>query len=80
MKTMTVKDLIHQLQKLPQDAICITTNSNTMEQSGDELLTKPSFYATGSVKEVWTRDAFDGGKYSYNQYSIVGGKTPIVKF
>ena len=77
---MKVKELIEHLKTLPQDAICIVTNDNTMEQSGDELMHKPRFSSEGSVEPANARDAFDGTPYSYEEYSTAGGKLNVVKF
>lgn len=77
---ITVKEMIEHLQTLPQDAVCITTNSNTMEQRGDELATLPRYSSEGDVSKVNTHDAFDGTPYSYDCYSTQGGNLKVVKF
>ena len=79
-KEYTVSEIIEHLKKLPQDAICITTNRNTMEQSGDAPLRLPTLYTTGKIIKESTRDAFDGTHYSYDNYSIFGGDMIFVKF
>ena len=77
---LTVKDILEHLKTLPQDAVCITTNSNTMEQSGNELMHLPTLYEHGEVETVTTRDAFDRTPYDYKRYSISGGSEKFVKF
>jgi hypothetical protein len=77
---LTVKEVIEHLKTLPQDAVCITTNSNTLEQSGDEPLRLPTYSSKGSVKTIHTYDAFDGEPYSYEMWSAFGGDKKVVKF
>ena len=76
---MKNKDLIEILQQYPEDAEILVTNSNTMEQRGDKPATHVVLSEEGSVNTRTTRDAFDGGVYSYEEWSTVGGDKNVIK-
>ena len=75
---MKVKELISELEKLNPDAEVITTSSN-FELNGAMISAKSvRQYNEGSKSIETFRDAFDGGSYNKETWSIIGGKTPVV--
>lgn len=79
-KGITVADVIEHLKTLPQDAICVRNNNNTLEQTGEEPLRLPTVYETGNIVKCTARDAFDGTTYTYDRYDLFGGDETFVKF
>ncbi len=60
---MTVKQLIKELQKHPQNATVAVTTSNF--EQGQSTIELTSVYAfKGEVVQEGFRDAFDGGSYT----------------
>jgi uncharacterized protein YkuJ len=76
---MKVKDVIKKLEALDQNAEVITTSSNFELNGASVPVSFIHQYNEGSKKTETFRDAFDGGTYSRETWSIVGGETPVVK-
>ena len=75
---MKVKDLIEKLQEFNQEADVILPSSNFELKGYKVSLSSTHQYDNGS-KEIKTfRDAFDGGTYHKETYSIIGGNSPVV--
>lgn len=75
---MKVKELVEQLLKFDQEATVITRSDNFELNGASVELKYVSEYKTGSTQSESFRDAFDGGRYSTQTWSRIGGTESVV--
>jgi hypothetical protein len=75
---MKVKELVEKLLKMDQEATVITRSDNFELNGADVELKYVSEYKTGSKRVESFRDAFDGGKYSAETWSRLGGNESVI--
>lgn len=75
---MKVKDLISKLQTMDENAEVIVRSSNFELNGADVSVSFVHQYNEGLKHKETFRDAFDGGTYQKEIYSIIGGNEKVV--
>ena len=76
---MKVRELISLLQQMDQEGTVIVASDNFELNYNDVPVTYCHQSVEGSKQVRKFRDAFDGGTYNTETWSIIGGKETVVK-